>query len=379
MRTIKPDTLQIFSLRRLFISIISIVLVTSSCGQSDSPTNISPDEYVYNKPLTLDDGLNTDTLTNQGMNEEASIEIIKEILRDKFRKIDSILIYRNNRLLMEEYFNGYHKDRVHDIRSATKSITSLLVGIAIDKGFISGVDQKVYDTVDQYGEIDNWDPSKADINIEHLLTMSSGFECNGGWVMLDGKAVRLYGTDTWVKNLLDTPMRDIPGEVFSYCTGGIIALGEVIHQSSQKPVDDFSREYLFEPLGISNYRWEYSPIGEVDTGGHIYITARDMLKIGKLVLQEGVWQDKQIISKKWIEKSMQPYFGHYGYTWWRVGSLVENDNYLIYYADGNGGNRIFIVPRHDLIVVISGSNYNSEFGQASDYVLFSLILPQLDM
>lgn len=241
------------------------------------------------------------------------------------------------------------------------------------------MDQKVFDILDHYIDPDNWDPAKLDITVEHLLTMSSGLACDDGYVSSNGQYIRLYGTKTWVKLFLDAPVRDTPGEVFAYCTGGIIALGEVIHQASGKPADAFSKEYLFEPLGISNYRWSYSPIGEVDTGGHIYITARDMLKLGKLVLQEGVWQDRQIVSKQWIEQSLQPYWEDYGYTWWRAGSTIENDYYLIYYANGNGGNRIFIVPRHDLVVVISGSNYNSEFGASSEYILFSLILPQLDV
>ena len=356
------------------VILMTTVFVTlSSCIFKD----MSPEDYVYSPPTASDDGINTDTLESLGFDTEKTSDIARSILDDQFREINSVLIYRSGYLVYEEYFNNFNQNTIHEIRSATKSITGLLVGIAIDLGFLTGIEQKVFELFTQYETFDNWDPRKQGITVEHLLTMSSGLACDFDRVTSSDKQVLVYDVNDWVKLFLDAPVRNEPGQKFAYCTAGIVTLGEVIRLASGMSVEDFSEKYLFSPLGITNYKWEFTPAGQVDTGGHIWITARDMLKIGKLFLQDGMWNDQQILSKEWIDNSKAPYFENYGYTWWRSGVLTENANYLIYSADGNGGNRIFVVPEYDLVVVISGSNYNSEYGQASEYILHSFILPQL--
>jgi len=364
---------------KIRLSLVFILFVSCSCGSSDSFKNISPDEYVYSQPIDLLDGVKTGDLVSQGFDTEKTSEIARDVLEDYFREVNGVLIYRNDYLVFEEYFNGFNQDTKNDIRSATKSITGLLVGIAIDKGFLSGVDQRVFELFSQYEDFDNWDPAKEEITVAHLLTMSSGLACDYDKVTSSGEQVLVYDVDDWVKLFLDAPVRANPGEVFAYCSAGIVALGEIIRIVSGMTVEEFSQKYLFSPLGISNYRWELTGAGQVDTAGHIRFTARDMLKIGKLFLQNGKWDEKQIVSGEWIAQMREPAFDDYGYTWWRSGSTGEGDFYLIYHASGNGGNRIFVVPRHELVVVVSASNYNSSYGAASEYILYSLILPQLDL
>ena len=255
---------------------------------------------------------------NEGVEEDRLKKMLQKVADNDYRNIHSIILAKNNKLILEAYFHGYGKDTTHDLRSATKSITSLLTGIALDKGYIPSINTLILDYFPSSAL--NQNTEKQKITVKHLLTMSSGLECNDSLASSRGNEEKMYKKEDWVSYILNLPMVDHPGESYSYCTGGAVVLGQTIEQSTGMEIEAFSKTFLFEPLGIKNYVWASIPNGDVDTGGHLKMAPRDMTKIGQLVLNKGEWNGKQIIDESFLRSSFKPYFSEtgfdYGYLWW---------------------------------------------------------------
>ena len=277
-------------------------------------------------------------------------------------KVHSILVVSGGRLVFERYYNGYGPNNPHDIRSATKSITSLLAGVAIERGAIAGVDTPLMDLL---GTRYHGVRDKDDILLRHLLTMSSGLDCDDGDRRTRGQEDRMYRSRDWVEHFLTLARTHPPGEVTRYCTGGVVALGEAIAVATGQDFAAFADEALFAPLGIRNYRWaRFDGERKVDTGGHLLLTPRGMAKIGMLILGKGRWKGQQLVSADWIERSLQPRARindePYGYLWWRNTSRHGEEDVDVISARGNGGQVIFIVPDRDLVAVFTAGYYNSD-------------------
>lgn len=293
----------------------------------------------------------------------------------------SMLIVRHGKLVVEQYWNGQGSGTLHDLRSATKSITSLLVGIAIDKRAIADVSERIMLRLQAvYPNLANPDPRREQITVEDLLRMETGLACNDWDFASPGNEEYMYLNRDWVRFFLDLP--PLEGNASSrYCTAGVVTLGRVVKEATQQPTEPFADESLFAPLGIRRYRWStFDNDEQVDTGGHLYLRARDMAKIGQLVLQQGQWEEQQVVSAAWIEQSTQPHTlldGRfpYGYLWWRYEVPVDGDPVPFIAANGNGGQYIFIVPRYDVVVVFTGGNYNRPEAQRPFEMLQEAILP----
>lgn len=266
------------------------------------------------------------------------------------------LIYQGDTLIWEAYFGTGGANVTHDVRSVTKSITALLVGIAIDKGFISSVNQTVGGFLRPI--VDTITPEKANITIRDLLTMSGGFE----WDELTS----VSGYNQWagapdqVQFVLDKPLVANPGERFTYNSGAFHLLSVIISRTTGKSTIDFAKQYLFEPLGISADAWETDNQGYHNGSAGLEITPRDMVKIGQLILNHGRFQGNQLVSSQWIDNlasfkittnSAVPYGTGYGYGWWNGRS--DQGDYT--FAMGWGGQFIITVPSLKLIVVATNN------------------------
>ncbi len=330
-------------------------------------------------PITADEPLPIGTPESVGLDASRLENVSNQLAAMQSHKLHSMLVLRSGLLVFEEYYNGYGRDNPHDLRSATKSITSLLTGAALDQGVIPSVESPIMDFLAKsYPNIEN----KDDIQTRHLLTMSSGLDCDDFNWRSKGQEDRLYRTQDWVASFLALPPVHAPGEVARYCTAGVIALGEVIAQASGMGFSDFADDALFGPLGIHNYRWaRFDNDEKVDTGGHLLLTPQGMAKLGLLVLQEGQWEGHQLISREWIQESTQPQTQvrdtPYGYLWWMDTLPYGEKRVKVIWASGNGGQLIFIVPEYDLVAVFTAGFYNSDKTAVVFDIFYRSILPSV--
>jgi len=320
-------------------------------------------------------------------------EMTDSILRNHYSGIHSVLISKNKELVYEQYFNGYTRDSLHDSRSSFKSITSLLVGIAIDKGFIKDVNKRVYPFFPGYPSLKT-DPFKKLLTIKNLLEMKSGFDCEEFNDTKDCED-EMSLSKNWVEHSLLLKMKNKPGEIWSYTTVNPVILSGVISKAANMSIMDFAKKHLFDPLGISSYKWTIDPSGNGMTGGSFYIRPIDMIKIGQLVKDKGAWKNKQIVSKKWITESttcdiLIPDFSnmkssrskigypqptYYGYYWYREAIKTKDLQENLLFASGNGGQFIFIIESLDLTVVFTQGNYRSFKAKQAFEILAKYILP----
>lgn len=271
---------------------------------------------------------------------------------------DSILIIRDGYLCVDEYPVDYGPDQFRALFSATKSISSLLVGIAIDQGIIDAVNTPVLSFFPEYLPVSELE-KKQQITIEHLLHNSSGFDWDEhAYDYEDERNIytRWVNSPDRVAFILDIPMRYQPGWKFSYNSAASHLVSAIITRSSGMSTEQFAREKLFRPLGIEDDHiyWPKDSMG-INKGGGLCLYPRDLAKIGYLILHDGLWENRQIVSQQWIESSMTigqyaSYSRGFGYHWW----LYTHDCISIIAAEGYKEQRLYIVPGLDLIVVITG-------------------------
>lgn len=280
--------------------------------------------------------------------------------------LSSMLVTRHGKPVLEQYWNGYDKDTLHDLRSATKSITSLMMGVAIDRRMIGGVG----DTLSSHlgGLYPNAPAYRLGPTLADMLTMRSGLDCDDWQSGSAGNEEKMYQQTDWVKFYTSVPGIDTPGTLPRYCTGNPVALGRVISLASKQPIPAFANEFLFGPLNILSARWaQFDNGAQTDTGGHIHMRPRDMMKLGQLVLQNGMWNGQQLVSQAWLAESTRQHTqfntlarrNGYGYLWWRSVEIVNGKSYETIFASGNGGQHILIVPALGVVAVFTGENYNS--------------------
>jgi CubicO group peptidase (beta-lactamase class C family) len=317
----------------------------------------------------------------------SEVEMDGEILRHAMSDLPppsehglrSMLAMRRGKLVLEAYWNGYDKNAQQDLRSATKSITSLLVGIAIDQKFVKGIDEPLRTYL---GPIyPNASALQQNITLEDLLTMRSGLACNDRDENSPGHEDRMYRERDWVGYFLHLPIVSPAGQATRYCTGGAVTLGRVISEASKRSVPMFADQFLFGPLGIKGAHWsDFDNHRQTDTGGHLSLRPRDMAKIGQLVLQGGTWNGQQLLPRAWIEQSTNERTQidggkPYGYLWWRLLVPYHDGHISAIFAGGNGGQYIFVVPELELVTVFTGGNYNSKKAQRPFQIMNKYILP----
>jgi len=306
-----------------------------------------------------------------GLSPETLSAMEADIRGGKFGPVGSVLISRHGKLAYEGYFAG-DADTLRDTRSATKSITGLLVGLALERHKLKSLDQRILSLLpDRAAKMQNPDPRKSATTVEDLLTMSSPLECDDWNDASRGNEERMYLVEDWAQFILDLPVRgrmhvgetvEAPefGRNFSYCTGGVFLLSEILTKASGQRTDKFADQALFGPLGIRNRNWVYSPLDMPQTGGGLRLTSPDLLKIAQLYLNGGRWNGKQIIGEGWVKASITPHARidektTYGYLWW----LKDFQGHPGFFMTGNGGNKVVAIPSLDLTVVITSTNYNT--------------------
>ena len=337
---------------KLYISFAFALLMFFFSSASDSMAS-----RLADVPLTKA------TPESQGLSETRLKETVIKIKNGDYGNIHSLLITRNNYLVSENYFEEYHRDRIHKVNSVTKSITSALIGIAIQHGKIKSVQAKLMEFFPEYLKLENLDLRKKKITLENLLTMTAGFE----WDELSipysnpiNDARKMAASPDPIKYMFDLPMRGSPGS-FVYNSGCTTLLGGVLKNATGQSAEEFAVDYLFKPLGIPDYFWKTYSNGTINTGWGLLMRPIDMARFGILFLNDGNWRGNQIVPKEWCQVSTTEHrktqlfkFG-YGYQWWRISNddptvskLAVND---LYFALGYGGQVIIVIPHLRMVVV----------------------------
>ena len=281
---------------------------------------------------------------------------------------------------MYNYFNPewhpYYKDTdLHTIQSVTKSVTSALFGIAIDKGYIPNIDSKIVDFFPDYASKFK-DKKKQSITIRNLLIMSSGMkwdESTHAYTDPRNDAANMENSEFWLEYILSASMDTEPGDEFNYNSGITILLSQILEQATGESVEIFAKKYLFNPLGIDTFFWKEIPDGLTDTESGLYISARDFAKIGLLFANKGQWMDKEIISQNWINAIMAPAIltnypdTYYGFQWWLYSDADEKEIWM-QAGIGYGGQHILIIPKHDLLLIYNGWNIFDITRPSSEYL-----------
>ncbi len=370
-------------MNNLFKKYILLLVLLLTLLTISSWTVAQEDDLVRENfaPPLLDDGWQVADVGFAGLNQKLMEQLTREIIAGEFRRIQAVLVAHKEYLVYEYYWTRpkhemeesikLGRQSPHRIRSITKSITSLLLGLALRSDFEQAVQRPVLDYLpDQQSR----DPKIKSISLENVLTMTAGLLWNEMDVPYtdsrNDSNLQEQSSDPISYLLARRPVRDEPGSRWYYNSGLTMLTGAVINSLIDKPFFDFAKEKLFDPLKIKNFAWsgEWPDSGLVDAAGGLRMNARDLLKIGSLVLNKGQWQGQQIIPSKWVELSTRRLrddlrtwgadglYG-YGYQWWHG----RHDKFDAITALGYGGQRIFILPEHDLAVVVFAANYEGDW------------------
>jgi len=342
-------------------------------------------QWVYRQPDAVGDGWETASLSSVGMDTVPFVTMMNRLRERDDHRVHGVLIARHGQLVFEEYFDGYRRDDqntliqfdrdvLHDQASSTKSFTSALLGIAIERGFIDSVGQPVSDLFPEFEWLSTG--QKAAITLEHMITMSSGIQWDQHtYPPLDSRNdLVLFGRSAtpwyWY---LSRPLVTVPGTSMNYSEGSINVVGESLRRSTGMRLDEFADEYLFEPLGISQRTWGVNWGGWIWASGDLFVRPRDMLKFGQLYLQGGEWEGEQVVPADWVAKASVPYhvfdstsMAHvqfwatsadmpgYSFAWW----ILAPESYGVnaFTANGWGDQRIMVLSEYDLVAVFTGGS-----------------------
>jgi CubicO group peptidase (beta-lactamase class C family) len=332
-------------------------------------------------PPDLRDGWTVAAPETQGLESVRLCAIGPRFERWTQANAHAVLVVRNGVLVYERYFAGedekfgrplgrvaYDAGKLHDMRSITKSVTSLAVGIAIERGLIASVDVPVFTLFPEYADLRT--PEKESITLRHLLTMSAGFAWNEylPYSNPNNSERKLFEAADAARFVLEQPLWTPPGESYNYNGGATLLLAAAVAKASGKPFEQLVQEALFDPLGISDVEWMRGPGGLAWAASGLRLRPRDLAKIGQLVLARGEWQGKRIVSADWIAQSTAPQINgeglfFYGYQWWLGRSLVARREIGWASAVGWGGQRMFVVPERNIVVVVTAGLYSGPIFQ----------------
>jgi CubicO group peptidase (beta-lactamase class C family) len=357
----RKSTINYFSKRIIIGLFLFAVICVNTNAQSDTTWRISTPE-------------------EQGMSS-AILQKMKQHVISYIPSIKGVMIIRNKHIVYEEYRNTSYTNQLNKIYSCTKSFSSALIGIAINKGFIKDTNERLVNLLPEYSNILSQN-GKDSIRLKHLLTMTSGFQWDESTYSYNDSRnthSNMVNSADWFKYVLERPLISIPGETFTYNTGTSNLFAKILQNATHIPYDSFAIKYLFEPLHITNYNWyriaqdNNIPSSGGSLGG-LYLSTHDMAKMGYLYLHNGMWDTIQVVPKEWVEKSITPQSdlwpgGGYGFQWW----MMEVGGYNSFQAIGYGGQFIIVIPELDIIAVII-SDDNTEHTQNS-YIVADFVVP----
>jgi CubicO group peptidase (beta-lactamase class C family) len=346
-----------------------------------------PDEpkYVYRKPAVTGDGWATARARDVGMDETMLARLVQRLIdADPAARrpglIHSLLVAHHGKLVLEEYFFGFNRDQQHDTRSAGKTFASVMLGAAMRQGAQIAPETPVYDLLAGMGPFANPDPRKSQITLAHLMTHTSGLNCDDNNDASPGQEDKMQSQrqqPNWWKYTLDLPMAHDPGKRYAYCSANMNLVGAALTAGTSTWLPELFERTIARPLQFGPYYWNLMPTGDGYLGGGAFLRPRDLLKVGQTYLDGGVWKGRRIVDSSWVTRSTAPYVhispattglspedfsnfygeGDDAYAWHLSQFQIGARTYRDYAASGNGGQLLIVVPDFDLTVVFTGGNY----------------------
>jgi CubicO group peptidase (beta-lactamase class C family) len=353
----------------------------------------------------------TSTPEAEGFEADQIRAIVDDITQGEYGLVDAFMLIRHGKVVVNERFEQdywavmegrdttdyiYNYDhpnwhpylegtRLHTLQSVTKSVTSALLGIAIDEGLLGGPESLAMPWFEDY-EPYTTDSVKESTTLEDFLTMRSGIQwyTGGGYTDQEHDTIRMENSREWIRFVLDKPMDAEPGTRYQYNDGVSVLLGKILREATGRRADEWARERLFEPIGIDEFYWKITPDGEADTEGGLYLTTEDLARFGYLFLRNGRWNGKQIISEAWVRASTSPVVADvrpdndqddpgYGYQWWVPDQ--EGGRSRIFAGNGYGGQFVLVAPEYDIVAVFNGWNLHTPANKSIYRALQERILP----
>lgn len=343
-------------------------LVHTRRGRDDAPGfyPAPPGPWRYRAPIAGDDQWPVGTLAEAGLDPAAIAAIVGDLRAAAPTSwhspaVHALVVARHGKLVLEEYFAGHDARRTHDLRSAGKTLSTTLLGAAIDRGLL-GLDDRIFAVVPSTAPPD---PRRADLTLAHLASMSSGLDCDDHDPASPGNEDTMQGQrdqPDWYAYIAALPLVRAPGARGVYCTGALNLLGAALGHATHGWLPDLFADWYAAPLAITRYHVNLMPTGEGYLGGGIRLRPRDFAKLPQLVLSGGVWQGRRVVSADWLARATAAHASltdpdDYGYGWWRRTLRVGGRDVEVVYASGNGGQLAIAAPALDVVIVIAGGNY----------------------
>ena len=331
-------------------------------------SEVSLESAGYAVPQAQNDGLDVAAVTDVTQHEKTIYKLIENIESGAYGEIDSLLIVKNGKLVVEQYYNYFDRKQAHQMQSVSKSITSLLVGSAIQQGYIDSVEDPISKYLPKYVRL--LTDGKEKITIKHLLTMSAGFDWNEqNPPYSDPQNIRIQEamSEDGVEFTLSRPLIDQPGEVFTYSGGYVTVIGAILKNATgaESVLDYLQNISTLKALNFENLLWQAQNDGRINTAGGVMLRPRDLAKIGKLMLDGGVWNDKALLPENWVKDSFANHtptkmaaLTDYGYFWWGKDYVIDGKTYSQDSAEGWGGQELLLFAELDLAVIMTANNFN---------------------
>lgn len=336
------------------------VALSPALARGQPPANCSA-------PAAMSDGWPVALPAKEGLDPKLICNIGPSLQKLQRAYPNGVVVVRHRALVYEHYFVGgieYNADTLHDMHSVTKSVVALLVGVAVDRGLLKSLDAPVFSFFPEDADLRT--PDKEHITLANVLSMTSGFDWKEEAVSYSDPSNDFARTRVAARPyryILGRPLAATAGKVWNYDSGGVELLGDILMKVSHQPLDEFAKQALFDPLGIRDWQWARSENGKLAASWGLWLRPRDLAKIGQLVLNRGVWRGRQIVSAEWVKKMTAPQVSRgggntYGYLWW-LGRLATPERNIDWVAAvGWGGQRLYLVPSLDLIVISTAGDYN---------------------
>jgi len=331
-------------------------------------------------------GLPTTTVEAAGFSQDSLDVLDSLIYTTPPRDFRGLVVIKDHQLVIDYYYHTYMRTTIHDIRSAGKSVTALLLGVALQQGLVESLDQDVYSFfVEKYPEIN---PDYQQITLRHLLNMASGLDADSDDYSTPGQAGHWIDRDDWLPYLLQVPSARPPGQKWVYADIHAVLLGAIIEETSGMPLKDFAKQYLFDPMGIDQWYWYTNRSGQTGAAGNLYLTTVDFAKLGTLLLNHGRWGEQQLIEPAYLQELIgeEAYelpenwalADTYGYLWYKSEREIGGKTYRYVWASGIGGNHLVVFPEENLVIALTSSAYGPGPGHRRSFNIMSRVLMAME-